>query len=198
MRCAVANCGVTRALTLYAESLVTCLDEWNASLAADAITAVLPCCASRAWAAALVARRPLGTLPEVLAASDSAWWSVSPDDWKEAFAAHPRLGEVHAASATPQSLAWSRNEQSALQSEENLLAQIGENNRRYEQRFGRVFLLHAAGRTAAEVLAIQQRRLQNTPEAELQESAEQQREITHGRLQRWLRENDDAAGTQNA
>ena len=173
------------------------LAQWNAMAAYDAAAAILPCCASRAWAAALVTRRPLATLPELLAASDSAWWSLSAEDWTEAFSGHPRLGEQHALTATSQSLTWSRSEQSGLQPDAGLYAQIAENNRAYEQRFGRVFLLRAAGRSAAEVLAIQQRRLHNTPEAELDESAEQQREITHLRLQRWLREHETAADGAN-
>ena len=172
--------------------------HWNAMLPADAAAAIMPCCASRAWAAALAARRPLATLPELLAASDSAWWSLTPEDWDEAFAAHPRLGEQHAAAASAKSLAWSSNEQATLDPDGSLREQIAENNHVYEERFGRVFLLRAAGRSAAEVLAIQQRRLHNTPEAELQEAAEQQREITHGRLQRWLLEHEDTASGARA
>ncbi len=174
------------------------LEQWNGMPAEDASAAVLPCCASRAWAAALVARRPLETLPELLAASDSAWWSLSPQDWSEAFAAHPRLGEQHAAAALSQAIAWSEQEQASLKAEEEMRARILENNRAYEERFGRVFLLRAAGRTATEVLAIQQKRLRNTAEAELREAAEQQREITHSRLQRWLRDSEPAGGVHTA
>ncbi len=166
----------------------TTLERWNKADAEEAAATVLPCCGSRAWAADLAARRPLGTLPELLAASDSAWWSLAEQDWMEAFATHPALGERHAQAATPQSLQWSSREQAALAEDEALRVHIAENNRVYQQRFGRVFLLRAAGRAASEVLALQQRRLRNTPEAELQESAEQQREITHLRLQRWLEE----------
>lgn len=171
---------------------MTALDRWNALNADEAAAAVLPCCGSRAWAAGLARKRPLSTLPELLAGSDSAWWSLPPEDWQEAFATHPALGEQHAA-ATAQSLAWSQGEQSRLAvGEASLRERIAANNRAYQERFGRVFLLRAAGRSAAEILAIQQQRLHNTPEAELQESAEQQREITHLRLQRWLQEQEES------
>lgn len=189
----VLACGGMLFGTLYAESRMSYLDQWNAMPAEEAAAAVLPCCASRAWAAGLVKRRPLATVPELLAASDSAWWSVSAADWDAAFAAHPRLGERQAVAASPQSLLWSRSEQSAIETEEVLRSHIAENNRVYEERFGRVFLLRAAGRSAAEVVAIQEQRLRNTAEAELQEAAEQQREIAHLRLQRWLGEHESAA-----
>ena len=159
--------------------------------AEQAAEAVLSCCGSRAWAAGLAARRPLESLPELLAASDSAWWSLSPGDWDEAFASHPRIGERHAAGpASVESLRWSEGEQSAAMSEAEVMQLLEEGNRAYEAKFGRVFLVRAAGRSAGEILALLRRRLHNTAEAELQEAAEQQREITHLRLQRWLSEKE--------
>ena len=41
---------------------------------------------------------------------------------------------------------------------------------------------------AAEILQILRKRLHNDPQAELEESAEQQRQITQIRLKRWLQE----------
>jgi 2-oxo-4-hydroxy-4-carboxy-5-ureidoimidazoline decarboxylase len=63
---------------------------------------------------------------------------------------------------------------------------LAEGNRQYEERFGRIFIVCAAGRSAAEILAILQRRMQNTAAAELLKAAEQQRQITQLRLRRWL------------
>lgn len=167
------------------------LDAWNAMSAGEAAEALLHCCGSQAWAAGLAARRPLGSLPELLAASDSAWWSLSPQDWDEAFRSHPRIGERHAAGpATVRSLRWSEGEQSAAMSEADAMEKLTKGNRAYEEKFGRVFLVRAAGRGAGEILALLERRMRNTPVAELQEAAEQQREITHLRLQRWLSENE--------
>ena len=172
------------------------LERWNAMPVSEAAEAVLACCGSRAWALGVAARRPLGTLPELMAASDSAWWALAKTDWDEAFASHPRIGERHAAGAAlPASLRWSDTEQRSAQNDvqaaETKLLEAG--NRAYEERFGRVFLVRAAGRNAAEILKILERRLRNKPEVELQEAAEQQREITHGRLQRWLAERETEA-----
>ena len=87
------------------------LDDWNAMPAHEAAHAALPCCGSLAWARGLTQRRPLNTLPEMLAASDAAWWSLPAQDWQEAFDSHPRIGEQQAHAATPASLAWSGGEQ---------------------------------------------------------------------------------------
>jgi 2-oxo-4-hydroxy-4-carboxy-5-ureidoimidazoline decarboxylase len=59
-------------------------------------------------------------------------------------------------------------------------------NREYESRFERVFIVCATGKSASEMLEILRRRLQNDPETEWLEAAEQQRQITEIRLRKWL------------
>jgi len=51
-------------------------------------------------------------------------------------------------------------------------------NQQYEQRFSRVFLIRAKGRTSAEILENLERRLHNTPEQEWRETTEQLQQIT--------------------
>lgn len=164
------------------------LDAWHAMSMDAAAEAVLPCCGSHAWARGLAARRPLDTLPELLAASDASWWSLSEADWNQAFESHPRIGERTArGTATGASLAWSAGEQgTALLNEDEAKAKLAAGNGAYETKFGRIFIVCATGKTAHEMLAILDRRMRNTPDAELQAAAEQQREITHIRLQKWL------------
>ena len=173
------------------------IEEWNAMTVEAASEAVLPCCGSHAWARALASRRPLSTLPELLAASDAAWWSLPEQDWQEAFDSHPRIGEQHAVKhATDASLLWSAGEQqTAGLSDADAKAKLAEANRVYEAKFGRIFIVCASGKTAQEMLTIVTRRMHNTPEAELHETAEQQREITHTRLRKWLAEREGAQGS---
>jgi 2-oxo-4-hydroxy-4-carboxy-5-ureidoimidazoline decarboxylase len=63
---------------------------------------------------------------------------------------------------------------------------LAEGNREYEQRFGRIFIVCATGKSSAEILAILRQRLQNDAVTELRESAEQQRQIAQLRLKKWL------------
>ena len=170
------------------------IEEWNAMTTEAASEAVLPCCGSHAWARGLAWRRPLSTLPELLAASDAAWWSLREEDWQEAFDSHPRIGEQHAVKhASHTSLSWSAGEQHTAElSDADAKAQLAEGNRAYEAKFGRIFIVCATGKTAQQMLAMLSRRMHNTPEAELREAAEQQREITHIRLSKWLAEHEGA------
>ena len=162
------------------------LGTWNALPATAAAETVLPCNGSRTWAHALAARRPFPAPEPLFAAADDIWRTLDLPDWLEAFDSHPRLGEAHAAAATAQSLHWSAGEQNALSAEAATRRALGEGNRLYETRFGRIFLLCATGKTAAEVLALLERRLGNDPQTELREAAEQQRRITQLRLRKWL------------
>ncbi len=168
------------------------LEEWNAMPVERAATEVLPCGGSHAWAWALVARRPLSTLPELLAASDAAWWSLDTADWQEAFDTHPRIGERHAPSpASTPPPAWSASEQGGVaNASADVRERLAAGNRAYEQRFGRTFIVCATGKDAKEMLAILEQRMRHTPEEELREAAEQQREITHLRLRKWLSERE--------
>ena len=63
---------------------------------------------------------------------------------------------------------------------------LAEANRVYEQRFGRIFIVCANGKSAPEILEILRRRLQNDDTTELHEETEQQRQITCLRLKKWL------------
>ena len=56
----------------------------------------------------------------------------------------------------------------------------------YEQRFGFTYIVCATGKSAEEMFAILQRRLQQDRATELKEAAEQQRQITQIRLGKWL------------
>jgi 2-oxo-4-hydroxy-4-carboxy-5-ureidoimidazoline decarboxylase len=130
--------------------------------------------------------RPFATAEELFAASDSVWRALPERDWQQAFDSHPRLGEGRAKAATAQSLNWSTHEQSAVNSEHDVRAGLAQGNREYEEKFGRIFLLCATGRSAREMLAILRERMQNDAATELQEAAEQQRLITQLRLRKWL------------
>lgn len=141
------------------------------------------CCSSRRWAEAVLARRPFASVQEMLAASDDAFSTLTPSDIDEALAGHPRIGDRPLGER--QDAQWSRQEQSSVA---DAGAEVHEALRRgntaYEERFDRVFLIRAAGRSPREMLAELTRRLDNGDEAESAEVAEQLRQITRLRLER--------------
>src|ERR1700761_7497193 len=162
------------------------LENWNRLEQETATEVILPCNGSRAWAIGVVNEYPFDTPEELFGASDKVWLSLSESDWQQAFDSHPRIGEHKAKAATPQSATWSESEQSAAQTDDETQAALAAGNHEYEAKFGRIFLICATGKSAAQILANLQQRLKNDAATELQEAVEQQRRITQLRLRKWL------------
>jgi OHCU decarboxylase len=175
-------------LSAQDEKTKNVLARWNGLQPDNAAEEILPCCGSKAWARGMVARRPLLDETALLAASDEVWKGLPESDWLEAFRSHPRIGYSHSPAATPQrSAAWSGEEQSKVGTAgEDIKLALAEGNREYEQRFNRLFIVCATGKSAPEILAILRRRLSNDETTELHEAAEQQRQIANLRLKKWL------------
>lgn len=164
------------------------LENWNALSAEDAVGYLLSCCGSRAWAEHVVSLRPYASIEDLSHSAKAAWQSIGPEHWIEAFRSHPRIGEHHAERATTEtSAAWSTTEQQAVRKADDAIRHaIAEGNRRYETRFGRIFIICASGRTPSEILKDLDRRLMNDDETEMKESAAQQEQILQLRLKKWL------------
>lgn len=174
------------ALTMTTSAADAILANWNALGLDDAAEMIRPCNGSPVWATLVAYNRPFDSPAALLTASDSIWRSLPEEDWQEAFDSHPRLGEREATSATAKSLSWSAQEQSAAGANDSVREELAKSNREYEAKFGRIFLLCATGRAAAEILAILRERMNNDAAAELREAVEQQRLITQLRLRKWL------------
>jgi 2-oxo-4-hydroxy-4-carboxy-5-ureidoimidazoline decarboxylase len=162
------------------------LDALPEARAAELLSA---CCGSARWVKAMLARRPFGCRDALLSAADEIWESLGSDDWREAFAHHPRIGQRH--SALPQherGQAWSAGEQEAIDSAGDAVRQdLAAANREYEKRFGFIYVVCATGKTAEELLALARQRLATSPDQELAVAAAEQQKITRLRLEKLLR-----------
>ncbi|WP_315097911.1 2-oxo-4-hydroxy-4-carboxy-5-ureidoimidazoline decarboxylase [uncultured Cellulomonas sp.] len=129
----------------------------------------------RRWVDEVVSGCPYDSLDALAGVADLAARRLSAAEVDEALAAHPRIGE--------RSTGLSAREQEASSTEDPaLVAAMTDGNRAYEERFGRIFLIRAAGRSRPEILAELHRRLQLTDEAESAEVADQLRQIALLRL----------------
>jgi 2-oxo-4-hydroxy-4-carboxy-5-ureidoimidazoline decarboxylase len=163
------------------------LDRWNCLPHEEASEALLCSCGSHAWAEIMVRKRPYSSVSELLENSDRVWEGLSTDDWLEAFRCHPRIGAVSARDASEGSLALSKEEQGqVLDSSREVLERMAEGNRLYEKQFGFTFIVCATGKSADEILNLLYERLDQEPQVEIRDAAEQQRRITQIRLKKWL------------
>jgi 2-oxo-4-hydroxy-4-carboxy-5-ureidoimidazoline decarboxylase len=148
--------------------------------APDAAGAVRPCVGIESWVEAVVAGRPYGDLGALLILADAHARTWSGAEVEAALADHPRIGERHAGSGA--SAAMSGGEQSGVSRDADVQARLAAGNAAYEERFGRIFLVRAAGRDADDILTLLEDRLQNDPQTELGVTAGQLREIAVLRL----------------
>jgi 2-oxo-4-hydroxy-4-carboxy-5-ureidoimidazoline decarboxylase len=164
------------------------LARWNAAPRSDAVHEIKSCCGSPVWAEKLASQRPFTDVTALLAASDNIWRRLSSEDWLQAFRSHPRIGEsVAGTEASWQSASWSQHEQSNVAvAGQTVKSAFEQANLAYEQKFGHIFIVCATGKSAAEILANLTCRMHNDADAELCQAAEEQRQITHLRLEKWL------------
>jgi OHCU decarboxylase len=156
------------------------LGELNALPPDRAVPELLRCCGSTRWAREMAARRPFADMDAIGAEADRIWHGLGLEDWLEAFAAHPRIGE-----RSP--TRWSSEEQGGVALAPSAVrARLDAANREYEARFGFIFIVCATGRSADEMLASVHQRLIHSREEEWRIAAEEQRKITHVRLAKLL------------
>lgn len=157
------------------------LAEFNALPDAEASAVVGVWAAIPAWVDALVTARPYASVADLDAAArrGAAEWTRA--DLDVALARHPRIGDTPAGAGAE--AAASRSEQASMGSAaRGVAARIAAGNARYEERFGRVFLIRAAGRSPEEMLAELDRRLGNDADDEASESLDQLAQIALLRL----------------
>jgi 2-oxo-4-hydroxy-4-carboxy-5-ureidoimidazoline decarboxylase len=156
---------------------VTGLEDFNSGPPDQAVEALRACNAAPRFAAELVAGRPFRDVDTLVARAEAVARELPWDEVALALAAHPRIGDRVEGSAAE--AASSRREQSAMAgADDEVRAALAEGNRAYEERFDRVFLIRASGRTPEEMLAELRRRLDNDEESERAEVTEQLAQIT--------------------
>jgi 2-oxo-4-hydroxy-4-carboxy-5-ureidoimidazoline decarboxylase len=152
------------------------LAAFNTTPAAQAHTAMLACCASRRFAAAMTAGRPYRSPAAAEEAVEAVFSSLTWDDVLEAMDRHPRIGARVAGK--------SASEQSGVA--DGARAALLAGNAEYEERFGHVFLICASGLTGEQMLAAMHQRLANDEDAERGVATAELRKITVLRVRKAL------------
>lgn len=128
------------------------------------------------WVDEVAKAGPYLSLAALLEQARASATPLRPGEVEQALADHPRIGEAAAGDGTAQQ--FSQAEQAAAASDdEQLAAALAEGNRAYEEKFGRIFLIRAAGRSRVEILAELRRRLESDPVTEEQQVGAELRDI---------------------
>lgn len=157
------------------------VSEFDALPAAAARDLVAPCVAIPSWASGVVAGRPYRDVRHLVAAAEQLAAAWTDEEVEGALADHPRIGERHAGDG--ESAALSAREQAGVDPADlDVQTRLKAGNAAYEERFGRIYLVRAAGRSAEEMLALLEERLENDPATEMTVTKGQLAEIALLRL----------------
>jgi 2-oxo-4-hydroxy-4-carboxy-5-ureidoimidazoline decarboxylase len=137
------------------------------------------------WADDVLAGRPYDDVGGVEAAMVAASATITDAELEQALARHPRIGER--ADAAQHDAEHSTREQSGVdRADADVVHRLEEGNRAYEERFGRVFIVRAAGRSGPEILDHLRHRLDNTDELERAATVDQLTQIAVLRMKEAL------------
>jgi len=152
------------------------LEAFNAAPAEQAGAAMLACCASRRFAAALAAGRPYDSTAAAERAVNRVFATLTWPDVLEALDEHPRIGARVAGTSAA--------EQSGVTDDSR--AELAAGNAAYEQRFGYVFLICASGLSGEQMLGALRQRLAHDEAAERAVTIGELRKITLLRMRKAL------------
>ena len=155
------------------------VDEFNLLSVEDASARVDGCLGVSRWVEEVVAGRPYADREALLDQGAASADHLSDDELASAISRHPRIGEQSRAGG--KEAAHSRAEQAGVDPTDQ--AELKAGNAAYEERFGRVFLIRAAGRSSEEILAELHRRLGNDDTSERAETVRALRDIAVLRLE---------------
>ena len=162
------------ALGAAGQTRLTYLDSLFPTEATRFFTAA---CASTRWVGMMAEARPFADLESLFQTAEESFEALEEDDWLEALAGHPRIGERGDSISTGE-------QAGAAQADDETRQQLREVNQAYQERFGFTYIVYATGKTAVEMLAIALARLANTRDEEIANAADEQRRITMTRLRR--------------
>ena len=147
------------------------------------------CCGASNWVEKMNQNRPFQDKNEVYQQAESIWFSLSSEDWLEAFTHHPKIGDIDSLRKKfHNTKSISKNEQSGVNDvEKSTLNNLAKSNQLYEDKFGFIFIVCATGKSADEMLALIKMRLNKNAETEMQNAAKEQNKITQLRLEKLLK-----------
>ena len=152
------------------------------SLSADEAQGLLRTCLDvPRWVDDVEGGRPYAGWAALREAAEQSAARLTEAELEAALARHPRIGEQAGAGHDAE---HSEREQAGVDpADRDTAGRLAAGNAAYEQRFDRVFLIRAAGRSADEILAELERRLANDDAAERDETIHQLGEIAVLRLE---------------
>ncbi len=143
------------------------------------------CCHCSAWAERVAVSAPFSTAGNLLECCATEWLRATEEEILEAFSGHPQIGDMNALRNKYASTA-SVEQGQVTNADETVLLALHERNQVYLKKFGFIFVICATGKSASQMLALLEARINNSPDEELANGAKEQGEIMNLRLSKLL------------
>ena len=146
---------------------------------------LVQCCGSTTWVNKMISMPPAEDLIDLFEDAEEKWYECTEEDWKEAFTHHPRNGDVESLRKKFSSDQFAAAEQGSIShASEQTLKLLADANKKYEDKFGYIFIVCATGKSPEEMLDILNARLNNSPEEEIRNAMDEQSKIIKLRLEK--------------
>ena len=144
---------------------------------------LMGCCGSSTWVNLLMKQAAFKDEQQLVDAAVNAWYNqCSSADWLEAFAHHPRIGDIKSFAKK-----FAGKEQASVgAASAKTIKALANVNKDYELKNGFIFIVCATGKSAMEMLSLLEDRLVNTIGEELHIAMGEQLKITILRLQKLI------------
>lgn len=143
-------------------------------------------CGSSHWRLLVLKYAPYPDYELMKQSTQSAFDQLTTVDWLEAFADHPKIGDLASLKRKFASTAhYAASEQGLVSpTEEATLRELAQWNEKYFDKFGFIFIVFATGKTAQEMLDLLKARYPNSRDEEIKNASIEQRKITDLRLEK--------------
>ncbi len=147
----------------------------------DLRTRLLGCCRCSGWAERVAASAPFAAADNLRECCARQWLRATEEEILEAFSGHPQIGDMNALRDKYASTASAEQGQ-VIDAAEVVLLALRQQNQVYLEKFGFIFIICATGKSASEMLALLEERVNNRPDEELANGAIEQGKIMNLRL----------------
>ncbi len=145
-------------------------------------------CTSKRWQQEMNIRMPFDSAESLLRSAEIAFTRLRETDWLEAFAGHPMIGDLNSLKKKySQGKDLSEKEQQSVKlATSDVLQELLTLNREYHEKFGFIFIVCAANKSAEEMLSLLKQRIIRSRDDELQQAAIEQQKISNIRMEAFL------------
>jgi 5-hydroxyisourate hydrolase / 2-oxo-4-hydroxy-4-carboxy-5-ureidoimidazoline decarboxylase len=159
------------------------LSDFNKLSTEEAAKLLFSCCGSITWVNSLLNYFPFQSEKQLVDLATDNWYNkCTEEDWRLSFKEHPKIGDVKSLTEK-----FAGKEQASItQTTADTINNLAIANTEYENKFGFIFIVCATGKSAEEMLALLQDRLQNSIAEELNIAMGEQQKITIIRFKKLL------------